>query len=77
VVYTGSLLVSGYMSKEHQKALGNSAAVVVSGFGSGRVVHITDNPSFRGFWLGSERILLNAVFFGQIIRLPAGTAERE
>ncbi len=77
VVYTGSLLVSGYMAKEHQKALGNSAAVVVSGLGSGRVVQITDNPSFRGFWLGSEKILLNAVFFGQIIRPPASGAERE
>jgi hypothetical protein len=77
VVYAGSLLVSGYISKEHQKVLGNSAAVVVSGLGSGRVVQITDNPSFRGFWLGSERVLLNAIFFGQIIRSPAGGAERE
>ncbi len=77
VVYTTSLLVSGYMSKEHQKVLGNSAAVVVSGLGSGRVVQITDNPSFRGFWLGSEKLLLNAIFFGQIIRPPAGGGERE
>jgi hypothetical protein len=77
VVYTGSLLVSGYISKKNQKMLGNSAAVVISGLGSGRVVQITDNPSFRGFWLGSEKILLNAIFFGQIIRPPASPGERE
>jgi hypothetical protein len=30
-----------------------------------------DNPSFRGYWLGTNRLLLNALFFGRHITVPA------
>jgi hypothetical protein len=28
---------------------------------------MTENPNFRAFWFGTNRLLLNAVFFGGII----------
>jgi len=28
------------------------------------LVLIMDDPDFRGFWYGTDRLLLNAVFFG-------------
>jgi hypothetical protein len=32
--------------------------------GQGRVVVLADDPAFRAFWHGTERLLLNAIFFG-------------
>jgi hypothetical protein len=65
--YGDKPLQSGYISKENYEAIKNSAAVVVSALGSGRVISIADNPNFRGFWLGANKLMMNAVFFGKTI----------
>lgn len=65
--YGGSPLVSGYVTRENYNAIKNSAAVTVQALGSGRVVQIADNPSFRAFWLGGTRLFMNAIFFGKLI----------
>jgi len=67
VVYTDQPLASGYISDENTEKLSNSAAVVVSSFGSGRVIAMTDNPNFRAFWYGTNKLFMNAVFFGHTI----------
>ncbi|MDH3251183.1 MAG: M14 family metallopeptidase [Ignavibacteria bacterium] len=68
-------LVSGYINKEPLEQLKKSASITVTGLGSGRAILIADNPCFRGFWYGTDRILLNGIFLGEIIG-PA-TMERE
>jgi hypothetical protein len=30
-------------------------------------VAFTSNPNFRAFWFGTNKLLMNAVFFGRII----------
>jgi hypothetical protein len=30
-----------------------------------------DNPNFRGYWLGTNRLFLNAVFFGEHMDVPS------
>jgi hypothetical protein len=30
-----------------------------------------DNPNFRGYWHGTNRLFLNALFFGRYINVPA------
>jgi len=79
--YTASPLVSGYISKPNLKRISNSAAVVISNTGRGRVILFADNPFFRGYWYGTSRVFLNAVFFGSLINAPSvdvvPTAEEE
>lgn len=73
--YGSSPLQSGWVSKENQDAVKNSAAVIVSVAGNGRVINIADNPNFRAFWLGGTKLFMNAIFFGRLIE--AATARTD
>lgn len=61
-------LQSGWVSKQNLEKISNSAAVVVSSIGSGRVINISENPNFRAIWLGGTKLFMNAVFFGRNVR---------
>jgi hypothetical protein len=65
--YPADPLLSGYISKPQLERIRNSAAVVVSASGSGKVIAATDNPVFRAFWFGTDKLLANAIFFGSTI----------
>jgi hypothetical protein len=73
--YGNKPLQSGWVSRENAEAIQNSAAVVVSTVGNGRVISIADNPNFRAFWLGGTKLFMNAIFFGRIIDAAAGRTE--
>jgi hypothetical protein len=70
VVLTETPLMSGYCSDENVKLLAKSASVIVRQKGSGRVILMAEDPNFRGFWYGTNKLFLNAVMFGSIIREP-------
>lgn len=65
--YTESPLLSGYISDDNLERMGESAAVIAHDKGSGSVIMILDRLSFRGFWYGTNKILMNAIFFGSIL----------
>lgn len=65
--YTSNPLLSGYITKTNLDQLKNSAAVLVSGTGAGKVICIPDNPNFRAFWYGTNRLFLNSIFFSPTI----------
>ncbi len=67
LIYTSSPLLGGYSSTENIELIKNSAGIIVSGFGSGQVICMADNPNFRAFWFGTNKLLANAIFFGGII----------
>jgi hypothetical protein len=67
-VYTAAPLQSGFASEQNQKAIANTAAIVALPSGRGAVVAMPDDPNFRGFWYGGNRVFFNAVFFGRAIR---------
>lgn len=67
VYYTDNPLAAGYISDDNTEMLKNSAAIIVSRYGGGRVVAMTDNPNFRAFWYGTNKLFANAIFFGQTI----------
>ena len=67
LVYTDQPLLSGYISKDNLKALSNSASIVVSSVSKGKVICMADNPNFRGYWYGTNRLFANALFFGDLI----------
>ncbi len=70
VVYDDQPLLSGYVSPVNLKALAGSAGVAVYSMGKGRAILIADNPNFRAFWYGTNRIFLNSLFFGPLVRVP-------
>ncbi len=75
LVYTGTPLLSGYIHKDFEPLIRSSASIVVSNLRSGRVILMTDNPNFRAFWYGTNKLFLNSIFFGPILRqnLPRGS----
>ncbi|MCF6360874.1 MAG: M14 family metallopeptidase [Cyclobacteriaceae bacterium] len=68
LMYTKSPLLSGYISSKNIKKLANTSAVQIDKVGAGTVITFTDNPNFRAFWYGTNRMFLNAIFFGREIR---------
>jgi hypothetical protein len=72
--YTASPLVSGYVSRHNLRQISNSAAVVVSKVGTGRVVLFADDPNFRHYWHGTARLFSNALLLGPLLNLPEGPA---
>lgn len=65
--YTQSPLLSGYISEENARLISGSVPFKVGRKGKGRVLLFTDNTNFRAFWYGTNKLLMNAVFFGHIM----------
>ena len=38
----------------------------------GSVILFADDPNFRGYWYGTNRLFLNALFFSKYLNLPRG-----
>ncbi|MEX0905426.1 MAG: M14 family metallopeptidase [Balneolaceae bacterium] len=68
---TDNPLASGYVSDENLEKAGGSASVVVTRYGQGRVIAFVDNPNFRAFWFGTNKLFANALFFGNTISAAA------
>lgn len=56
-------LLAGYVSPEVAKLVPGSAAILAKRVGRGRVILIEDNPNFRAFFTGPNRILGNSLFY--------------
>ncbi|MDC6367406.1 MULTISPECIES: M14 family metallopeptidase [Flavobacteriaceae] len=67
IQYTSDPLQSGYISEENVKLIKNSVPFKVQRMGKGRVILFTDNTNFRAFWYGTNKLLMNAIFFGQMM----------
>ncbi len=63
--------LSGYISGPNRERLEGSPSVLADRLGSGSVVLLIDNTNFRGYWRGTNRLFLNALFFGDHIQVPA------
>jgi len=68
---TGDPHLSGYISDENRERLRGSPSLMADRLGRGSVVLFADNPAFRGYWYGTNRLFLNALFFGPHIEVPA------
>lgn len=67
IQYTSNPLLSGYISKENLKVLKNTIPFKSQRLGAGKVIVFTDNTNFRGFWYGTNKLLMNAIFFGSLM----------
>lgn len=67
LVYTADPLASGYLHPSNLPGVKESAVIRVSGQGRGRIIGFADNMNFRAFWFGTNKLFMNAIFFGQVI----------
>ncbi|HYG04330.1 MAG TPA: M14 family metallopeptidase [Chryseosolibacter sp.] len=72
IVYTDKPLLAGYISKKNYERIGNAAYAGVSVVGKGRVIGFTENLAFRAFWFGTNKMLMNAIYFGNVIDARSG-----
>lgn len=71
--YAEDPLLAGYLSAENRTRLAGTPALAATRVGPGLVIRMADDFLFRGYWLGTERLFANAVFFSSLIsetRLP-------
>jgi hypothetical protein len=64
--------LAGYLSQRNVQRLAGTASAIVQGSGSGRVVMLADNPNFRAYWYGTNRLFLNALLLGELLYEPSG-----
>lgn len=67
IQYTSNPLLSGYISEENEAMIKNSVPFRAHRMGKGRVIVFTDNTNFRAFWYGTNKLLMNAIFFGDLM----------
>jgi len=72
VQYTANPLLTGYASERRLSEIGGTPAVVAQRMGRGAVILMADNPVFRGTYAGTEKLLMNAIFFAGLIDRPRG-----
>lgn len=66
ILFTANPLLSGYIHAETLKELGGTSAFKSSSFGKGSVIGFTENTNLRAFWFGTNKLMMNAVFFGHL-----------
>jgi len=59
--------LSGWISPENQRRLAGKPAVIASRMGRGVVIQLLDNPNFRAYFYGSNRLFLNSIFLSGLI----------
>lgn len=65
--YSAKPFINGYSSKANIAKVAGSAAIIATGVGSGEAILFADDPIYRGYWLGTGRLFLNAIFFGDLL----------
>jgi hypothetical protein len=68
LMYTAQPLASGYISRGNENRLRSTPAADIAQVGAGRIISLADNPNFRAFWYGTNKLFLNSIFFGHLIK---------
>jgi hypothetical protein len=72
VQYVEEPLLSGYASDKRIEEIAGTPSVVTRRLERGRVILMADNPVFRGTYPGTEKLLMNAIFFSGLIDAASG-----
>ena len=67
IQYSEEPLLAGYISKENVKIIPKTVPFKVQRYGKGKVMLSTDNTNFRAFWYGTNKLLMNTIFFGKMM----------
>ena len=63
-------LLSGFASSENQKALAGKAMAIAERRGRGSVILFADNPNFRAYFFGTNKLFTNSLFFSLAFNRP-------
>lgn len=63
--YSKTPLLSGYSDQNLVNRLASNPTLVAHNVGTGRVIASTDDLAFRGYFLGSMKIIANSLFFAK------------
>ena len=66
--YTESPLMAGYSAPQLVELIGGTTAVIAERYGSGLVIGFTDNPHFRGYWYGTNKLMSNAIYQSALLK---------
>ena len=72
--YLNEPVVGGYVHATTLKKMRNNPSILIGQEGMGRVVLFADEPNFRGAWYGTNKLFLNALFYGSLINVPSVVA---
>jgi hypothetical protein len=77
IKYTASPLLSGYIHATNLEKIKNSTSLQMSTVGQGRAILFVDDPAFRGYWYGTNKLFFNAIFFGGLMTSGGFGGEEE
>jgi hypothetical protein len=67
LLFTENPLISGYVWEPYLNLLDDSAVILINSRGRGNIISFTNNPNFRAFWFGTNKLFANSLFFGSIM----------
>ena len=70
IAYTDEPVFSGFVSDENRDALAGTPSLIAERSDEGSIILFADNPNFRGYWYGTNKLFLNAVFFSKVFEAP-------
>lgn len=62
--FTNNPVQSGFINTQNLEGLKGSISVMPNSLGRGKVISFFDDPTFRGYFAGEHKLLMNALFFG-------------
>jgi Zinc carboxypeptidase len=65
IAYDTPPVLSGYTSEANRIMLEGTAALIAERRQQGSIILFADNPNFRGYWYGTNKLFLNALFFSK------------
>ena len=63
-------LLSGFASDENQQELAGKAMAIAERHGQGSVILFADNPNFRAYFFGTNKLFMNSLFFSLVFDPP-------
>lgn len=66
-IYDKEPLISGYAAIANLDQVKGTAALLVTPKGRGRMIGIVDDATFRGYWMGTSRLIANAIFLSSLM----------
>ncbi|RZP00931.1 MAG: zinc carboxypeptidase [Flavobacteriales bacterium] len=65
IIYSENPLLSGYISKENLEIIKSTVPFKTGAYKKGQVTCFSDNTNFRAFWYGTNKLLMNAIYFSK------------
>lgn len=65
IIYSENPLLSGYISEENLDIIKSTVPFKTGAYKKGQVTCFSDNTNFRAFWYGTNKLLMNAIYFSE------------